>query len=668
MNLKIISFFLCFLLSLSAQAYHPFVDNESFFLQHLKRGNYSLDTTANAIVLYEYGAYKMYRKPDGQLYFNIYTRRVVKILSSKGISEADISIPYPSSNNIDSRPVKIVGKTYSLDGSGKVSMKLLDDKVISINVINDYYKLLKFSLPAVTEGCVIDYTYEIDQPATITFVDWRFQDMIPVLHSELSATYLNEFQVATITKSSVDFKEIADNDILAMVDSVVPLAYKAGNSSFSKATTMKWVRRNLPAIIEEPYLYNIEDNIDRLDMYVVGSPYDASFTLGSWPGFNKMMHSRFALYINAPLARQAIRKLSKEIFTGVKLSSQTDSAKHIYNYVRNNYKVTEKYLDVTSRKPQTVIDEKKGTSAEINLLLFKLLEEVGIKSNFVMIATREAGKMIPECPVVDNVTYMVCRAEVDGRVCYLDPTEKYNPFGVLSPSCYNGMAWVVDDKGYMVNIAPDSLRERTSIVITTENSAVSDYTINIMQVIGHVAGAAYRKEWINDKSKQDEYIHELVKSLPFEGGLLNYEVKNINDIDDQLKIAIRIKLELPDNGSTFFNPSIFNYYDYNPFMATMRTNPVELPYAIDYNYMINLTLPEGYSVSELPSSFSCKLDDKNTYRYMVEYREDARMFSVVTRLSLANTYFDVANYGAIQTFFNNVIAQQSKPALLMTKR
>src|SRR5690606_10991876 len=123
-------------------------------------------------------------------------------------------------------------------------------------------------------------------------------------------------------------------------------------------------------------------------------------------------------------------------------------------------------------------------------------------------------------------------------VCYLDPTEKYNPFGVLSPSCYNGMEWVVDDEGYMVNIAADSLRERTSIVITTENSTASDYTINIMQVVGHGAGAAYRKDWINDKSKQDEYIHELVKSLPFEGGLVNYEVKNINDIDDQLKIVI----------------------------------------------------------------------------------------------------------------------------------
>ena len=647
-------------------AYQPFTDNDNYFLGHLKKNKYELDTSANAIVLYETGSYKMGRRGDGQLVFNITTRRIVKILSSAGIKQADISIPYYSSKNTESYPVKIVAKTYNLD-NGQLKVTELDKKLITTEVANNYYKLLKFSLPAVIEGTIIDYSYEIEQEATLAFVEWRFQDDIPVMYSEVSATYENEFQVAAVTKSSSSFV-LHDNKDVGLSDSEMPLAYRTSPVNYSNKTMMRWVRRNLPAIVDEPFNYNIDNYVDQLSIYIVSSPYDGQLKIGSWDGVNELMESSFKSYTNYIGSKTVLDNLLTEIFTNAKCTDGLDSAMKIYQFVRDNFNVSSKYsMDVSSKKLKTLIEKRSGTTAEINLLLYKLLLEAGYKSNIVIAATREAQKLLPQCPVLDNLNYMVCRTEINGRVFFLDGTEKCNPFGVLSQSCYNGFAWAIDHKGFGVNIAPDSLRERSSVVITTEQDNADDYRINITQIFGNVSGPGYRKSWIADTAEVQEYLHSVVKSLLLDAKLVDYNIANLHTVDEPLKISFRIKMTWPKDDKLFFATSFFNSFSSNPFKASIRYTPVEMPYTIDYNYMMILKFPASHTVTDVPGSVICKLDEKNSYRYVAEYNVSTNTLSVNTRLNMNSTFFDVINYKAVQTFFDKVIEQQQKRVLITKK-
>lgn len=666
MNPKILLIALCSFMSMNVAAYSPFVDNDGYFLEHLKRKRYDIDTAANAVVLYESGIYKMYRQPDGSLRFSKYTRRIVKILTAKGMSEADMAFAFPGSGGFDGQLKQISAKTYTLEGD-KINVTGFDKKAISLETAPGNYKLLKFSMPAITEGCVLDYEFEVDHYATIQFGDWSFQDKIPVIHSEFATTFLDEFQMSFVTRTNEPYKQLEPKEVMAMADIDMPLAYTLPATKYSKTTTMRWVRRNLPAIIEEPHLYSIINYIDGVDMYIAGSPYNDEFKLGSWQDFNRTVNARLSLFTSGMNNNQAIAGVVKDIFKDVTCKTGLDSAKCIFRYVRKNYTATSRYFDIQDGKLKKVIEEKKGTSTDINILLHKLYQYAGITSNVVLIGVRERGKLLPDCPVLDNVNYLICRVETDGQVYNLDASDKYNAFGVLPLSCYNGFAWGVSEKGFAVIISPDSIKERMLVNVSTENTDKDNYILKIDQVMGDVSGSITRKSWLTDKNKIEEYIRLIVKNMPFDASLLEYEAGNVAEPDEPLKFSFKVKLTFGKEDKMFFVPSMFNFYDDNPFKSSRRIFPVEMPYALDYIFQFTLSLPEGYSIEEGPKSLLCKLNDRNTYNYRFNYSEENNTMTLSTRMKIQETFFDAAHYQVIKSFFDSVIAQQQKPVLMVKK-
>lgn len=656
--------FLCCLIPCLSKAYSPFVDNEGFFLRHLKTNRYGIDTNANAVVLYETGVYKMYRHNNGDLHYTKYIRRIIKILTDEGFSQADIAFGYPSEKNDGARVTKLDAKTYSLDGEN-IKITKLDNKVVSNEQANDGYKLLKFSMPAVSKGVILDFAYEVDHLYEMQFGDWSFQDDIPVLHSEFSATYMEKFGMSFAVKTNVPYKLVSFKDVAAMADSAVPNAYYSQPEAFGNSTTRRWVRRNLPAIIEEPHLYNIRNYVDGVDIYVVSSPYDATFKMGSWIDLNKTMNSDFSSFSSGLNAKQAINNLTKQIFAKASCTTALDSAKKIYRFICENFNRSNNGLYTTKLKQ--VVDEKKGTSADVTVLLKVMLENAGFKANAVLVGLREYGKLLPEAPVITNINYMVCRVQVDGDIYYLDPTEKFLPFGVLNPSCYNGFAWCLGSEGFGVNIAPDSLRERVAYTVVSENEDTSNYVVKISQVFGSMSGAALRKQVATDKSMIDAYVKRIVDDFPFEAELINVEVANVEDSDAPLKLSFRMKLTLPVEDKLFFSPSMFNCYNVNPFKASVRIFPIEMPYALDYYYMLKLKLPSNYTVQDLPASLKCTIDDKNNYNYISEYEAETNTLSVMTRLKMHNTFFEAVNYDPVRSFYDKILQQQQKPMVLQKR-
>lgn len=648
----------------TARAYQPFVDNDHFFLKHLKLNRYELDTSASAIVLYDQGNYAMHQRADGSMYCHVKGRRVIKILTSKGVSHADIVIPFYSSESFEGKAMKVKAKTYNLvNGALKVSE--LDNKVATSEVAGNYYKLLKFSMPAVVPGSVIEYSYEIDQAPTLELVDWSFQDEIPVLHSEVSATYFDGFYITALKKATQPYVMYNEKDIASLPDTAVPLAYQTEPSVFSGTNTVRWVRRNLPAIVEEPYCYNIANYTDRLNVYIAGSIYSRDLNLAGWEGINKMIYKTYHSYLNDFSTKNAIKELLGSVFKDKKPTNALDSVKHIYAFVKDKFTIVEgNSVNPPDRKVTTFIEKKRGNGIEGNLLLSRIFKEIGYNSNIVLMTTREGIRISPEYPVIDQINYAVCRVECDKSIYYVDATLKYNPFGVLSPDCYNGFGWAVDETGFAVQLPSDAIRERSSFVLTTENSDKNNYIVSVMETAGDVTAPVLRKSWQKDSAEIKKYVLKKVKEIPFKGELLEYKVQNLHDVDEALKLSYRIRIEWPEYDKLFFTPAMYQYFSDNPFKAPRRFNPIEMPNALDVNYMLMLKLPEGYYLEEIPESKHVKLDDKNSYKYLAEYRKETNTVMVTTRLQMPVTFFTANNYHAIQNYFDKIIELQGSKGVI----
>lgn len=650
--------------TVSAYSYTPFSDNQDYFKRHLNTDVYALDSQASAIVLYDWGEYVMSDITTTGMKYHIKYRRVIKILTEGGLREADISIPFYAGG--DARPAKVVAKTYSLE-NGELKVTELDAKAITVDVVNNYYKLLKFSFPSVSPGVVIDYSFEMEQAPLFNFVDWNFQDELPVLHSEVTATYLDEFSLSVITKTSVPFVPITNKEILTMQESEVPLAYQLPTTSFSGRNTLRFVRRNIRAMIEEDFNYCYDNYTDKVDIYLMYFPGLRNGLMSPWRRVNSEMKGNFADFINGGSARAATRNMLEKIFTK-KYATALDSAKRIHSYVRSSFTTTYKgwsnlqYSDFTR-----IVEKRKGSSVEINLVLYKLLTDAGINANMVILSTRENPRLFEDYPVTDNMNYAVCRAEINGLYYLLDASEKYTPFGVMQPRCYNGYAWVVTDTGYAINISPDSIKEQNSTVVMTEKNDADDYIVMMSQNFGDISAMKYKKEWKQDSLTIKTYLKNIVKGFTFDSELLSYQVSGLEDIDEKLKLTFRLKITFPDVDKLFIIPSMFNFYESNPFKANKRYLPIEMPYAVNYYYTLLLTLPEKYTAADVPNSMVCKIDDKNFYKYQIAYQEANNTISMSTILNLNTTYFDAVNYSSLQTFFNTIITQQGKTALISKK-
>ena len=129
--------------------------------EELSLTSYAPDTTATAIYLFHQGQSDFVYHDGFQLTTEHWVR--IKILKPQGVSYADVSVPYYSPTDKDEgqeRASEIEGCSYNME-NGKCIKTPMKRESISFERFNNLYKILKFSLPAVKEGTLIEYHYKL---------------------------------------------------------------------------------------------------------------------------------------------------------------------------------------------------------------------------------------------------------------------------------------------------------------------------------------------------------------------------------------------------------------------------------------------------------------------------------------------------------------------------
>ena len=193
MNSKLISaVFVCILLSIQtlfAQE-EPKIKFGAISMEDAQMKTYSLDSTAEAVVLYKRGdvrfQFDKYGHNDFQIVSNYHIR--IKILKKSAFSRATITIPYYRIATGQEEFVDgIDGATYNVENGQLVKTKLSKESIFDEKPMDKLFQK-KITFPAVKEGSIIEYRYEItssmkvrDKPRT-----WYFQGDIPYKWSELN--------------------------------------------------------------------------------------------------------------------------------------------------------------------------------------------------------------------------------------------------------------------------------------------------------------------------------------------------------------------------------------------------------------------------------------------------------------------------------------------------
>jgi len=113
----------------------------------------------------------------------------------------------------------------------------------------------------------------------------------------------------------------------------------------------------------------------------------------------------------------------------------------------------------------------------------------------------------------------------------------------------------------------------------------------------------------------------------------------------------------------YFNPFFGEGLRENPFRAADRKYPVEMNHVTDDLYLLNLEIPAGYAVEELPKSAKVAFNgDQGSFEYLIAKLDNT--IQLRCRLKLDRASFPPDDYASLRDFYAFIVKKESEQIVL----
>ena len=103
--------------------------------------------------------------------------------------------------------------------------------------------------------------------------------------------------------------------------------------------------------------------------------------------------------------------------------------------------------------------------------------------------------------------------------------------------------------------------------------------------------------------------------------------------------------------------------DENPFKENVRNYPIDYVYPIADKYMINIMLPDGYTIETLPESVKYQFNiSDGEFTYLA--RQNGNMLQFTISLDLNKTLVLPSDYEQYKKFYQLMIEKQTEKVVL----
>lgn len=632
--------------------------NETSMKSMLQQSSCSIDTSAQAVVLYEKGEATL----EGyQLTYKI--ERIVKIFGTEGVN-AFASVDIPKSKQAIIRKIK--AETYNLE-QDVINRQSIEKSDILNDKTTDYTSIFKFNLPAVKPGSVIYYTYTIQRPQFLQVPDWHFQQKFPVLYSEYEIGIPGYIDFSPIANAAVPFKPVKFQKDLKDCDACT---FTDGYGGIKIATSI-WVRRNIPAFKKEPFMSSADNYLEKIKVHVT-SITERGYVTEMFNNWNDVTEK--AYYKNEESCGQVFKAnnfLNDQVkFTIADQKTDMAKARAIYAFVRDHIKLKqESYNDFSALSDiSDVYKRREGNSSGINMLLIAMLRNAKLECEPVILASRSAEHLNPLLPDISAIDYIVAIIKIDGKDYFLDASEKYMPFGILPSECYNGYCRVVSKVPAAAELHPDDLKNKgiTMVSLSPDEKSKDRLLLKVDQKFGDVSGTLLRSAYQGDSTKLKEKIQKNLSKLSIPATLTRYSCNSLTNADEPFTVHYEAELNWDAKDIVYMDPYFEKLYDINPFTVANRKYPVEMNYLNDHKYIFHFQLPSGYTVDDFPKSSVIKLGSSELIQMknVLAYDAENKVFDIDCRYIAKTTVFPAEVYNQLRSFHDNIIAEQHKKIVL----
>ena len=581
---------------------------------------YTPDPNAEAVVLCRLTNVEYTVQTNGYL-VDYHEKFRIKVLKPEGTKFANVTIPYykikPGKSNINGSKFSLMSSAIQLGSSssdsyfegaggslmenavgnytnesvedlkataynlenGKTVKSTLKKNTIVKEEIDDEQYQVKFTVPDVKPGTVIEYEYCIHSELFWQLHDWYAQCEIPVAYAHLEMEIPNYL-----------IFNIEEHGIQRLTCNVTQgtMRYKLESDALAAPVTVSTnhfvcTGQDLKAMPKDSYVWNVQDHCAgitaELKRYSLRGtmPLDYAQT---WEQIDTMLLGDAdlgkRLNDHSPLQDEIRKAKIPEI------SDEKERAAAVFNLVMDRVKWDGKYQMWPVNSSET-LSKRSGSNADINLLLIQSLHDAGLNAAPVVLRTRDEGQLPHNFPSIRKLSsYVVGVTLSNNSRIYLDASSKNGYLNVLSEPLLVEKARLVlnNKKSQWVDLQKLQRSQATTVINAT---LTPDGKLSGKQTTRYegLAAVQYR-----EKAGISEFAKEATEEVEF---------SLQGDVSDG-KITI----------CPFKNPPL----ESNPFQAVNRLMPVEFPCISTERIVINITLPDGYTMESKPQSTIVSTPDK----------------------------------------------------------
>ena len=633
--------------------------------ENLTMSHYDRDSSANAVVLGDYGRVSFLYNVEKGWYMSITRHKRIKILNKSGYDHANIEIQYHDPGIGDSEKfISLRGVTYNDEG-GKIVKSKLSKSAIFNERLNKYWKQRKFTMPDVKEGSIIEYEYTMESIYLKYLRAWEFQSSIPVVWSEYRLKIPEFFIYKTLMQG---YHPLAIND-RGRVDEEIDYSggvtsggpVRGGTRTF-QSNTMRFVSTDVPAFKMEPHMTSRNNFISKMKFELSTIQFRGQLPKNmakSWEDINRE-------FLNSPTFGDLIngsgflKKITNELTAGI--LDPEEKIRVIYNHVKSHMAWEGYYGMRANFTLKKAYEEKKGGVADINLILITMLRKAGIDADPVLLSTRDNGFVQTQFANSRQFNYVICLIRAGDQSILLDATDIHLPMTLLPKRCLNGKGFIISENNSGWVDLTASQKRLIKVSALMEISPEGYMKGNVKRVYDGYE-ARQRRQWYSEKGEEG-YKQYRIDQL--DGDVEEFTVEQPRDLDEKFveKISFNAFSDIEDQGVLMYlNPMILLREDENPFKSANRKYPVNYGSKSENTFLLNLTIPEGYLVEETPENIAFTVAEGGA-KFQYNVNVSGNKITVLSRLFINKTLFSQLEYGALKEFYTLVVSKHSEQIVL----
>lgn len=609
-------------------------------LEDLKLTEFPEDSNAHAIVLFDYGEVNFRRRLN--LIFERHTR--IKIFDQAGFDWGTVYIPFYAANN--QQKVKgVKGQTINLGEGDKIVRHKLDKNSIFEEDMDEERRRVKFTLPALKPGSIIEFTYKILSENPVFLRGWKFQSGIPTKWSEFRANIPGILEYGYVVQGIFDFFL----------------------SELQTYQTKRWIMKDVPAFYDEPFMTTREDHIMKIEFqlsaFLLPNGERDSF-LDTWKELaEKTMKLKFfGKQINQ---HKILQKLSQSLTQNI--ADPLEQMKVIYNHVQRKMAWDETYDYTNDEKLDYAYKIQKANSGGVNLILLSMLLDAGLDAKPVLISTRKHGKPKQLYPLASQFNHVIVRIQIGPKSYLLDATDPFCPYTLLPQASLNEFGWIVDvDNPRWIEVTPGAKFEH-AITARARLKNTGDISVELTSIDDGYSSLKKRRSLSN--TNEDAFIRTTILDDISDVVLDSFYIENKINLNKPLVTRAFFKIpeySKPVGEYIYINPMLVDRQDENPFKSRIRNFPIDFAFKSEWDYYLELYIPDRFEVRTLPQDIHLrKLKDKVEFHRVTKVFEDK--ITIRSRKVIHTTTFRSGVYKSLRKFNDEIISAHEELIVLKRK-